>query len=120
MIASTHGSFLREFTFGRVRQLHAVVSRFLAELAGRGWTLVRHPNGSVTWTSPLTRDYQRPGPHQPPQLVDLYADPPPLRPAPQGRTPWGAEQPNDDDDPVQPPGTTETADPAPDPAPEPD
>ena len=32
---STLGSFLREFTFGHVRQLDAVASRFLAALAGR-------------------------------------------------------------------------------------
>ena len=32
---STLGSFLREFTFGHVRQLDAVASRFLAGLAGR-------------------------------------------------------------------------------------
>jgi hypothetical protein len=31
---STLGSFLREFTFGHVRQLDAVASRFLAGLAG--------------------------------------------------------------------------------------
>jgi hypothetical protein len=32
---STLGSFLREFTFGHVRQLDAVAARFLAALAGR-------------------------------------------------------------------------------------
>src|SRR3954452_7563227 len=32
---STLGSFLRSFTFGHVRQLDAVASRFLAALAGR-------------------------------------------------------------------------------------
>jgi hypothetical protein len=32
---STLGSFLREFTFGHVRQLDAVATRFLAALAGR-------------------------------------------------------------------------------------
>ena len=32
---STLGSFLRSFTFGHVRQLDAVASRFLARLAGR-------------------------------------------------------------------------------------
>jgi hypothetical protein len=32
---STLGSFLRGFTFGHIRQLDAVASRFLAGLAGR-------------------------------------------------------------------------------------
>ena len=31
-----------------------------------GWTMVRHPDGSVTWTSPLGRTYRRPSPHVPP------------------------------------------------------
>jgi hypothetical protein len=45
-----------------------------------GWTLVRHPDGSVTWHSPLSRRYDRPGPWEPPPRVDLHAEPPPLRP----------------------------------------
>ncbi len=36
---STQGSFLRKFTFGHVRQLDAVASRFLAALAGLSWLL---------------------------------------------------------------------------------
>ena len=36
---STLGSFLRKFTFGHVRQLDAVASRFLAALAGLTWVL---------------------------------------------------------------------------------
>ena len=47
-----------------------------------GWHLVRHPDGSVTWTSPLGRVYVRPSPHEPPPRVDLWQDLPPLRPAP--------------------------------------
>ncbi|MEX3601263.1 IS1380 family transposase, partial [Kocuria carniphila] len=38
---STLGSFLREFTFGHVRQLDAVASRFLESLAGRAPLLGR-------------------------------------------------------------------------------
>jgi hypothetical protein len=34
-----------------------------------GWTMVRHPDGSVTWTSPLGRTYRRPSPHLPPPVV---------------------------------------------------
>ena len=41
---STLGSFLRAFTFGHVRQLDAVASRFLAALAARTGLLVR-PEG---------------------------------------------------------------------------
>ena len=48
-----------------------------------GWTLVRHGDGSSTWTSPLARTYDRPAPHQPPPRVDLFADPPVPRPAPE-------------------------------------
>jgi hypothetical protein len=47
-----------------------------------GWTLERHRGGSVTWTSPLGRVYDRPSPHAPPPRVDLYAEPPALRPRP--------------------------------------
>ena len=50
-----------------------------------GWTLLRHPDGSVTWTSPLGRTYQRPSPHAPPPTVDPGAQLPPLRPPPVGR-----------------------------------
>ncbi|MDT7537408.1 MAG: hypothetical protein QOI82_993 [Actinomycetota bacterium] len=34
-----------------------------------GWTMVRHPDGSVIWTSPLGRTYRRPSPHVPPPAV---------------------------------------------------
>jgi hypothetical protein len=34
-----------------------------------GWTMVRHPDGSVTWTSPLGRTYRRPSPHVPSTVV---------------------------------------------------
>jgi hypothetical protein len=44
---STLGSFLREFTFGHVRQLDAVASRFLAALAGRTELLTGDPAGMV-------------------------------------------------------------------------
>jgi hypothetical protein len=40
---STLGSFLREFTFGHVRQLDAVASRFLSALAGRTDLLAGDP-----------------------------------------------------------------------------
>ena len=40
---STLGSFLREFTFGHVRQLDAIASRFLAALAGRTELLATGP-----------------------------------------------------------------------------
>ena len=57
-----------------------------------GWTLVRHPDGSVSWTSPLGRSYQRPSPHDPPPHVDLYAEPPAPRPAPVAAAPrWLTE-----------------------------
>jgi hypothetical protein len=46
------------------------------------WQLVRHPDGSTTWTSSLGRSYNRPGPHEPPPEADLYSEPPPLRPPP--------------------------------------
>jgi hypothetical protein len=54
-----------------------------------GWTLVRHPDGSVTWTSPLGRTYSRPSPHPPPPKVDPYAESPPIRPAPTPPPAWG-------------------------------
>ncbi len=52
-----------------------------------GWTLVRHPDGSTTWTSPVGRTYQRPSPHDPPPHVDLDAEPPPLRARPRPEPP---------------------------------
>ncbi len=52
-----------------------------------GWTLVRHPDGSTTWTSPLGRTYQRPSPHTRPPKVARDAEPPPLRPPPNGEVP---------------------------------
>lgn len=55
-----------------------------------GWDLIRHPDGSVTWHSPLHRRYDRPGPWSPPPQVDLWGEPPPLRPRPQA-------PPSDDD-----------------------
>ena len=42
-----------------------------------GWTLLRHADGSVTWHSPLYRQYDRPGPWSPPPQVDPYDEPPP-------------------------------------------
>jgi hypothetical protein len=45
--ASMLGSFLREFSFGHVRQLDAVASRFLAALAGRTELLTGGPAGMV-------------------------------------------------------------------------
>ena len=51
------------------------------------WILVRHPDGSITWTSPLGRTYTRPSPHAPPPRVDPDAQPPPLRPPPVGQVP---------------------------------
>ena len=50
-----------------------------------GWTLVRHPDGSTTWVSPLGRTYRRPSPHAPPPTVDLWRSPPPVRSRPVGR-----------------------------------
>ncbi len=44
---STLGSFLRQFTFGHVRQIDAVASRFLAALAGRTELLPVGPSGLV-------------------------------------------------------------------------
>jgi hypothetical protein len=57
-----------------------------------GWTLIRHPDGSLTWHSPLHRRYDRPAPWDPPPKVDLWAQPPPPRPRPHA-----AEPPPDDD-----------------------
>jgi hypothetical protein len=44
---STLGSFLRQFTFGHVRQLDAVASRFLTGLAGRTELLADDPTAMV-------------------------------------------------------------------------
>jgi hypothetical protein len=44
---STLGSFLREFTFGHVRQLDAVASRFLTALVGRTGMLAGDPTEMV-------------------------------------------------------------------------
>jgi hypothetical protein len=44
---STLGSFLRAFTFGHVRQLDAVASRFLTALAGRTELLAGEPSAMV-------------------------------------------------------------------------
>ena len=46
------------------------------------WLLVRHPDGSTTWTSPVGRTYDRPSPHEPPPHVDLHGELPPVRPRP--------------------------------------
>ena len=35
-----------------------------------GWALTVHPDGTVTWLSPLGRTYQRPAPHQRPEPTD--------------------------------------------------
>ena len=45
---STLGSFLRKFTFGHVRQLDAVASRFLAALTGLTWLLGNPQQASRT------------------------------------------------------------------------
>ncbi|MDQ3503106.1 MAG: HNH endonuclease [Actinomycetota bacterium] len=52
-----------------------------------GWTLVRHPDGSTTWTSPLGRSYHRPSPHRRPPRISRDTEPPPLRPPPKGEVP---------------------------------
>jgi hypothetical protein len=59
-----------------------------------GWTLIRHPDGSTTWTSPLGRRYHRPPPHRRPPPTDPDAPLPPLRPPPTAKGPWWA---TDDD-----------------------
>jgi hypothetical protein len=59
-----------------------LLSRRCHSAKHHGWALERHPHGNVTWTSPLHRRYDRPGPWQPPPKVDLHAEPPPPRPAP--------------------------------------
>ncbi len=47
---STLGSFLRSFTFGHVRQLDAVASRFLTRLADQA-TLIATPSHTATGAS---------------------------------------------------------------------
>ena len=66
-----------------------------------GWTLTAHPDGSATWTSPLTRGYWRPAPHNPPPRADLWQEPPPLRNRPTGRT--TNDEHDEHDDPPRPP-----------------
>ena len=56
-----------------------------------GWTVIRHPDGSLSWTSPLGRNYQRPPPHRPPPHLDPDMTPPPLRPPPVVAPPWDAD-----------------------------
>lgn len=71
-----------------------------------GWTLVRHADGSTTWTSPVGRTYDRPSPHAPPPHVDLRADLPPVRPRPPAHAgpprAWDAEPSADTDAPLLP------------------
>jgi hypothetical protein len=76
--------------------------------------MVRHPDGSVTWTSPLGRTYRRPSPHVPPPVVlppengpraprrewvraddpdPLPAPPPPPPPATPAQPSWPDEPP---------------------------
>ncbi len=57
---STLGSFLRAFTFGHVRQLDAVASRFLTALAGPDPLVARRPTapagaGGYAWSMSTTR-----------------------------------------------------------------
>jgi hypothetical protein len=49
-----------------------LLSRRCHSAKHHGWTLTRHPDGSVTWHSPLHRTYQRPGPWTPPPQIDLW------------------------------------------------
>ncbi len=53
-----------------------------------GWVLRRHVDGGSSWTSPLRRTYDRPGPHPPPPQVDVWQDPPPPRPSPVVGSHW--------------------------------
>jgi hypothetical protein len=55
-----------------------------------GWRLVRHPNGSTTWTSRYGRTYRRPSPHAPPPQVDPYAEAPPRATRRPAELPWWA------------------------------
>jgi hypothetical protein len=57
-----------------------------------GWTMVRHPDGSTTWHSPLTRTYERPPPHPKPPKIDPDTDLPPLRLPPTGAPPWTLDE----------------------------
>jgi hypothetical protein len=75
-----------------------------------GWLLVRHPDGSVTWTSTLNRVYHRPSPHDPPPRVDLYQDSPPLRPPPTATPIRWATAKEPDPAPDEEPGTGPTGD----------
>ena len=43
------------------------LSRRCHQAKHNGWTLTRHPDGSVTWLSPLGRTYNKPSPHERPQ-----------------------------------------------------
>lgn len=65
-----------------------LVSRRCHSAKHAGWTLQRHLDGSVTWSSPLGRSYDRPGPWAPPPEVDLHEEPRPLRPRPTAPPPW--------------------------------
>jgi hypothetical protein len=58
-----------------------LLSRRCHSAKHNGWTLTRHPDGSVTWRSPLHRHYDRPGPWDPPK-IDLRAEPPHRRQPP--------------------------------------
>jgi len=70
-----------------------------------GWTLVRHLDGSTTWTSPVGRSYHRPSPHDEPPHVDLDADLPPLlRPRPRSGSPTDTGRPAAWERAVLPPG----------------
>lgn len=57
-----------------------------------GWTLLRHPDGSVTWNSPLRRRYDRPGPWDPPPHIDPFSEAPPLRRRPDARPPEDGDE----------------------------
>ena len=57
---STLGSFLRAFTFGHVRQLDAVASRFLTAL-GRGAPLLPAGPGGTCWSMSTTRSSRSTG-----------------------------------------------------------
>jgi hypothetical protein len=75
-----------------------LLSRRCHSAKHHGWTLTRHPDSSVTWTSPLHRRYDRPGPWTPPPKIDLHAEPPPPRAAPAPPPP----PPDDQEDDGQP------------------
>ena len=73
-----------------------------------GWTQQRHPDGSVTWRSPLGRTYHRPSPHHPPPKVDLTRPSPPVRPPPTPSRPITSAHPARRPPPVQAPGHVRT------------